>query len=334
MFKQLIIFSLLFTLAFTATSHAADLAGSKDHPLIKRYEGSEIVKYATKSYDEFTLAMGNGTTGSSFTKSEKLEGALTRILYRVPQGHTSLEIMRNYQAMLKDAGFNQLFEQPADSFAWINYFTSKLWWQSQASGGYNPLEENVIKTPRYVAARKTDAGKSITVSLFVAESKGTNWPNPDGKTKTEIKADEILVLLDVVESKALEQKMVEVKANDMAKAIAETGKIAIYGITFDVDKADIKPESKPTLDEVATLLKSDAALKLEISGHTDNTGTKEHNIDLSLSRAASVVKELTTNYAIDAARLTAKGFGDEKPVADNATEDGRAKNRRVELTKI
>ncbi len=328
------ILSFICLLLFAIPVHAADVAGAKDHPLLKRYEGSEIIYTASKAYDEYTLPLGNGVPGTSFEKSEKLEGAITRILYRVPVGHTSLELMRNYQKMLSDAKFTTLYEQPADTFGWPNYFTSKLWWQSQAAGDYFPVQGNAIKTPRFMSARLTADGKTTTVSLLVIESLGTTLPGAAGSAKTEIKPDEVLVLVDIIESKAHEQKMVEVKASDMAKAIADTGKIAIYGITFDVDKADIKPESKPTLSEVAALLKNDASLKLEISGHTDNTGTKEHNIDLSLGRAAAVVKELTTTYAIEAARLTAKGFGDTKPIADNTSEDGRAKNRRVELAKL
>jgi len=81
-------------------------------------------------------------------------------------------------------------------------------------------------------------------------------------------------------------------------------------------------------------LKIDRSLKLEISGHTDNTGTADHNQKLSEARAAAVVQALTTRYGIAPDRLTAKGFGDRRPVADNATDVGKAKNRRVELRKM
>ena len=127
--------------------------------------------------------------------------------------------------------------------------------------------------------------------------------------------------------------MVEVKAADMADALATKGFVDLYGIYFDTDKSEVKPESKATLDEVATLLKVDRSLKLEVSGHTDNTGDKAHNQKLSEQRAQAVVQALVASYGIDAKRLTARGYGDAKPVAANTSDDGKAKNRRVELRK-
>jgi outer membrane protein OmpA-like peptidoglycan-associated protein len=145
---------------------------------------------------------------------------------------------------------------------------------------------------------------------------------------------EIIVGVDVIVAKAVEISMVAVKSDALAKSLAETGKVDIYGILFDVDKADIKSASAPTLEQVAKLLKDDPALKLEVAGHTDSTGDKDHNAKLSDDRADAVVQSLVKTYGIDAARLQAKGYGDSKPVAPNDTEDGRAKNRRVELRKI
>jgi outer membrane protein OmpA-like peptidoglycan-associated protein len=119
----------------------------------------------------------------------------------------------------------------------------------------------------------------------------------------------------------------------MATAIAETGKLTLYGVQFDFNKATIKPESEPVLKEVGTLLQQDNALKLRIEGHTDNVGKPAYNLDLSKKRAESVKAYLTTNFQIDAARLTSDGFGDTRPIAKNDTEQGRAQNRRVELVK-
>src|SRR5205085_8448224 len=119
----------------------------------------------------------------------------------------------------------------------------------------------------------------------------------------------LAVVVDVVAAKAVEIKMVEVKASDIADALATKGTIDIYGILFDVDKTDIKPESAKTLDEVASLLKIDRSLKLEIAGHTDNSGGADHNQKLSEGRAQAVVDALVKKYGIDAARLQAKGYG-------------------------
>lgn len=105
----------------------------------------------------------------------------------------------------------------------------------------------------------------------------------------------------------------------------------IYGILFDFDKADIKPESKPALDVIATLLKTQASLSIFVVGHTDGKGTLDHNMKLSQARAKAVVAALTGQYGIAAAHLDAHGVGPLAPVATNATEEGRKQNRRVEL---
>ena len=111
-------------------------------------------------------------------------------------------------------------------------------------------------------------------------------------------------------------------------------RVLLYGIYFDNDLADLKPQSKPTLDEVGKLMTGDPALKLKVVGHTDNLGTAEHNLDLSTRRAQAVTGALVHDYNIATERLTPIGAGATQPVASNDTEEGRAKNRRVELVKI
>jgi len=125
--------------------------------------------------------------------------------------------------------------------------------------------------------------------------------------------------------------MVMVKADEMAKSIASSGRVALYGILFDFNKADIKPESKPALEEIAKLLKTDTNLTLHVVGHTDNVGSYDANLTLSKRRAEAVVAALTSEHGISAARLTANGVANLAPVAVNSTDEGRAKNRRVEL---
>jgi len=110
-------------------------------------------------------------------------------------------------------------------------------------------------------------------------------------------------------------------------------KIVTHGINFDVDKATIKPESMGTLNMIVNVMKSNPGLKFEVDGHTDNIGTDAHNMILSQQRADAVKTQLIT-MGIDASRLTSKGFGDSKPIADNSTFDGKANNRRVEFVKI
>ena len=121
-------------------------------------------------------------------------------------------------------------------------------------------------------------------------------------------------------------------ANALANEIKKSGHVAVYGIHFDTGKAAILPDSGKVLGAVLKLLQDNADLKLHVEGHTDNVGAKAANQVLSQKRAQAVVGWLITN-GVDPSRLTAQGFGDSKPVADNSTDEGRAKNRRVELAK-
>lgn len=138
------------------------------------------------------------------------------------------------------------------------------------------------------------------------------------------------VLLQLIEVERMAQTMVKVEAAQMAKDITQTGRVVLYGIYFDFDKADVKPESDATLVEIAKL-HNDAALRLFVVGHTDGQGTAEYNQGLSQRRAEAVVQTLASRHGVAAARLTGVGVGMYAPVASNATEDGRTKNRRVEL---
>jgi outer membrane protein OmpA-like peptidoglycan-associated protein len=118
----------------------------------------------------------------------------------------------------------------------------------------------------------------------------------------------------------------------LRKDLAAQGRARLYGILFDTDSARLKAESLPTLDEVVRLLAAEPAWSLVVEGHTDSTSTAAHNQTLSEQRAKSVLDYLT-GKGVAASRLSAAGFGQSRPVADNATELGRAQNRRVELVR-
>lgn len=144
----------------------------------------------------------------------------------------------------------------------------------------------------------------------------------------EVWSETIYYTVTVVEKQLMNQDIV---ATDMLDGLNKDGFIAL-DIHFDTGKSTVKPESEPLIDQIVKLLKDNADLKISVEGHTDNVGDAKSNLKLSDDRAKSVVAALT-KAGIQTSRLSAAGFGQDRPVADNRREEGRAKNRRVELVK-
>ncbi len=287
----------------------ADIQGSRDHPMFSRYPGSWIIGYVTREYDEYLFPTGK-VENDQPTKSEHLEGKITRITYQTPAGRSTLEVYRNFESAIKQAGFKVLF-----SCAEPNCGSGNV---SQAVNTDNVVNYwNNGFAQRHLSAKLARAEGDVYVSLHVAN-------NLDGAPVAQ---------LDIVEMKPMQSGLVTVNAASLASDISRTGHASVYGIYFDTGKADVKPESEGTLKEIARLLQEHADLKLYVVGHTDNQGGFDMNMDLSRRRGDAVVKVLTARYGVAPARLHAAGDGPTAPVASNDSEGGRAKNRRVELVK-
>jgi OOP family OmpA-OmpF porin len=309
-----------------------EAAGARDFPLIKRYEGSRLIGYDSRPFDAVKLIVGKLTVGDNGQPASdavrELEGRHTRLLYLAPTGRSSLEVFRNYENELAAKGFTVLFkcsgeeqcESPGAELYRVLYPPTKALQNNELS----KVALNVPAEPYYLSATLQRPEGPIAVSLYVAVDRSTAFP----ETK-----DRVAVLLDVVEDKPMDSKMVTVDATKMAKDIAATGRVALYGLYFDTDKADLKPESAPSLAEIAKLLKAEPNLKVYIVGHTDNVGVFDYNMSLSQRRAKSVVDQLVQSYGISPDRLKPAGAGMIAPVASNDDEAGRAKNRRVEIVK-
>lgn len=321
--RRLLWIALAVPLASLAPSAASakDVAGSKDHPLIGRYAGSEIVFYETRAFDAATLlkapldnqgvtaAMAGNETGPAWMRAE---GRVTRIRYDEPEGRSSLEILSNLQASMLAKGFQPVFTcEDAACFSGSQNDAYMLGWVVDGS------QQNFRYAghARYLLAHLQRPEGDVDAAVLVGEAGG--------------KAS---AFVTVVEAKPMDTgKIVFVDASAMAKALAGTGRVALYGIHFDVNKDTPLPDSRRTLDEIAKLLRAEPSLRLIVTGHTDNSGDFAYNVDLSRRRAASIVADLTGHYGIAAARLTPFGAGMAAPIASNADEAGRAKNRRVEL---
>lgn len=342
---------ILLGAAASALAQVADVKGSKDHPLVSRYAGAVIIGYDFRKFDEFVIPLGvlkhtadrpaaGGGTHPTFgpARSQKVEGRVTRILYVGPPDRSPLEIVRNYELELKKNGFETLYTcagtQCGEQDGWLAefylYTLDKRLSQTPPRGSGRPegqISEYALSSPvnqRYLAAKHSRPDGDVYVSVYVATNRATHHKETQ---------DHPVILLDVIDAVPIDTGMVTIDAAAMAKDLSSTGHVALYGIYFDTDKSDLKPESQPTLQEIAKLLKQDPSLRLFIVGHTDNVGGFDYNVNLSERRAASVVKELTATHGIAAVRLKPAGVGMLAPVAPNDTEQGRAKNRRVELVK-
>jgi outer membrane protein OmpA-like peptidoglycan-associated protein len=322
MFKKLIfnyLITFLFCISFS-TYAQKDVEGSKDHPMISRYEGAYIRGYEHYDYNRLTFYPG---VKDGELQKIKPEGAVTQILYFLPtEGLSVLQVQRNYQMALKEAGFEIVYECFSDKNE-IPYSIFEGMLGDHYSGDHS---KNVFigKDKSYFLARLPQDDGNMYVSAHTLLSE---WADEDNQPVT---------LLQILEEKpmATGKVQVEINADAMAQDIDETGTVRIYGIHFDTDKATIKEKSESTLAEIATLLEQKQKLKLGVVGHTDATGNLEHNMDLSVQRAKAVIEALTTNHGISGERLTPYGVGPLAPVASNDDEDGRARNRRVELIKI
>lgn len=292
----------LFGICTTGQAADSDVKGSSDYPDIGRLEGSTLRKYSQTDFDEYRIFTAPIEARKDRENYVTLEGRITRIAYFAPNGVSVLEAQRNYENRLKESGFDIVF-------------TCK----SQECGGTNlthSVEQYIGLDPfnmRYAVAEKSTP-QSETHVVVATSTDGSKI------VKTQV---------IVIESASMGNKMTD--ASTMKKAIVDSGSIALYGIYFDFGKSTLKPESMPTLQEIAKLLQDDTSLQLIVVGHTDNIGGYDYNMNLSRERAKSVERELVNRYGIDPKRLRSDGVGFLAPVASNRTEQGRALNRRVQL---
>jgi outer membrane protein OmpA-like peptidoglycan-associated protein len=191
--------------------------------------------------------------------------------------------------------------------------TSPLEIERNAENAFKASGFKIVFTDRYFTAR-----------FYVTAQKGPQW--------AYLAAVGNNYELYTVKTKEMEQAM-KADAEGWIQQINQSGRVSVYGINFDTAKATIRPDSEQVLNELLNLLKKQPEWALVVAGHTDNTGTDAINIPLSRQRAESVVVWLSAK-GIDKSRLVPAGFGAGKPIADNATDDGKAKNRRVDLVKL
>ena len=325
----------------------ADVAGSADHPLLRRYEGSVIVSQEKKGLREFSLPLAplervkdqrDNHNNAVFEPKQKkdLVGGYTRLVYLIPPDRSPLEVIGNYQDEVKRQGGKVLFECAGDACGGdsrrgngggggLMSLTMYLYPRDTVTDTYASVGacsvRDKVTDRRYFSAELPQKGAHVSVYSFTLEPTACEKAL-GGRT---------MALVQIVEGKERESKMVTVTAGELAKSISEEGRAAVYGIYFDTNKAEVKPESEPTLEQIAKMLQERSSLKVLIVGHTDNVGGYGSNLELSQRRAKAVVQALTTRYKISGDRLTPVGVSSAAPLGSNKSDDGRAKNRRVEI---
>ena len=305
-----------------AAAPLADRPGGVDHPLISRYAGSILYTYGANT--QGTAQLVDSEKGEPVVRP--VEGKLSNRLYWGPKETSALAIHRNYQQALKAAGFETMFScetvqcEKLKVQRKISDFPRDARWvesDSLVTGTFNSGNQPDF---HYLSARKQTGSGFTYVQVALAGAKAEG-----------LSAGRVRQFVQIVEPAQTEMGKVTVDAKAIGAGLQRDGKIALYGVHFDTNKAVLKEASAAQLQSMADALKAQPAMKVLIVGHTDNQGDIEANLALSQKRAQAVVEALSGKYGISASRLSARGVSSFAPVSSNATEEGRARNRRVEL---
>jgi OOP family OmpA-OmpF porin len=235
----------------------------------------------------------------------QVEGRITfRTVRNEKTGLSALGLLRNYTKVIKAMGGVKV-NTILPTYKWL-------------------VEKNIVDNDKMLkrAHLPLDGWEEHDVYL-IRTTQGNVWI-------TLSQRDEYTEFL-VIKEQEMEQTVAMLTADNMANALKQDGHVPLY-LSFDTNRDVIRQESLAAVNEIVKLLRAQPTLRLQIEGHTDNIGDKNHNQSLSLARAQSVMRALT-GQKIDSSRLSAVGLGASKPVKDNTSEEGRAKNRRVELVR-
>jgi OmpA-OmpF porin, OOP family len=307
----------------TAQGMPADAPGARDHANLTRYVGSWLVAQEVKEFDAVSFPSGANQLA-------QVEGRITLSYYLAPAGRSVIEVQRNYEQALARAGATRrdscaeaACQGRQNAFQAFNGHSGKKLAKDQLEGwAADTLVDQWLDENSYRWWYGTLNVSGNTVHVMVLSAKAG---------LIDLSEKYVATVVQIVEPKAMETGKVTVDASALARGLQSDGKIALYGVYFDTGKSELKPESKPQLDEMAKLLQSNAAMRVFVVGHTDNQGGLESNLALSRARAQSVIDALVKNFKIDVKRLSPAGVANYSPIASNANEIGRARNRRVEL---
>jgi OmpA-OmpF porin, OOP family len=322
--KKLIIFLSLGAMILTTPLFAqrtSDIENSMDYPHLSRFDSSIIGYYKETKWGSYLLPIsekGKIDWGNPMA----LEGRVVRIQYTVSKDNNSEFVLHNYKTAFKDADFDVLIAIANEQ---LGVSDRPHTWHGKyyvAGGYYNGLNNEKFglgigfpiwnNNHCFIAAKGHKDGKDIYAVIYaIVDEKYT------------------LITQDIIEVESVETGLVS--ASRITKDLSSAGHIAIYDISFDGDKASIKPESTEALSNIAEFLKSSSDKKYYIVGHAAGVGDFDKGMKLSELRAKAVVDELINKYGVMSTQLKSYGVGALSPVASNQSKEGMEKNRRVEI---
>lgn len=321
-----IISVILAAIVISTISYAqrtSDVENSKDHPLISRFDGAIIEFYKETKFGTYKIPLDeNGKL--NYNKPMILKGKVTRIQYSIPIDNNPEYVLHNYSEACNGASFtiltaltNEQLGVGERSQDWNSryYGSGDAYFYNALNNGKYGMHHDIPNwkaNQAYIVAKAEKGDKHIYFAIYVVDH--------DNFT---------LIIQDVIEVSAPKTGMVT--AEKLSKGIAANGHIAVYGIHFEIGNSNIKAESGNSLTLIADYLKSVEGKKFFIVGHTDNTGLLAENMKLSESRAKSVMDKLVNDYSINPSQLVSYGVSSLAPIASNQTDEGKAKNRRVEI---
>lgn len=269
----------------------------------------------------FSLFFGLACSGHSLAADQDIKGSKDHpLLSRMPDFSIS-----DYKDT--EFGSHQFIGQDKKpvSIEGHKYYIEYRLNKGAAEPGELKIRRNIQDALKKIGGNVVFDDNFNKASIIVLQKEGK-------ETWVEVRSYNNMYRQTVVEKEIVKQEVVA-NAEAMGNDINSTGHVPVYGIYFDTGKSDIKPESDAAISEIAKLLQNNSALKVYVVGHTDNAGSFDSNIKLSKDRADAVAKALSGKHGIAAERLKAYGVASLAPVTSNDTEDGKAKNRRVELVK-
>ncbi len=288
-----------------------DIDGSSDYEGIDRIPSSWIKHYDVQEFDRYSIATTPQKNHSETLENKKdVEGKITRIAYSLPYGKQSpFSIYRNYQNALQSHKGTTLFScygNECNNGAYLRSAIGNSGISLHSSAdydedfGYYAYEYSKDGTQYFIIVMTGQFSyeKSLSYEIHIIE----------------VKEMEQVITLDYI-----------------ASALDEEGRMAFYDIQFRTGSSELLPDAQNSIAFIAQYLKENPSKKIYVVGHTDNTGSHSNNMDLSQKRAEAVVRSLTSQYGIPSHQLQAEGVGPLAPVATNATDKGRQKNRRVEV---